>query len=107
MTATGYFMLHGLSDETASIPLKLIDFLEEIRRQCDGDSLCGSHSNSMTQSMIISPVLLCPRAAEHTPEPVVVLVARAGRGCARDAARARRGGFVGTTARSRNNASSG
>jgi len=46
-------MLHGLSDETASIPLKLIDFLEEIRRQCDGDSLCGWHGNSMTQSMII------------------------------------------------------
>lgn len=53
MTATGYLMLHGLSDETASIPLKLIDFLEEIRRQCDGDSLCGWHSNSMTHSMII------------------------------------------------------
>ena len=53
MSATGYLMLHGLSDETASIPLKLIDFLEEIRRQCDGDSLCGWHGNSMTQSMII------------------------------------------------------
>jgi hypothetical protein len=53
VTATGYFMLHGLSDETASIPLKLINFSEEIRRQCDGDSLCGWHSNSMTHSMII------------------------------------------------------
>jgi hypothetical protein len=27
--------------------------LEEIRRQCDGDSLCGWHSSSMTHSMII------------------------------------------------------
>lgn len=53
MTATDYFMLHGLSDETASIPLKLINFLEEIRRQCDGNPLRGWHSNSMTHSMII------------------------------------------------------
>ena len=47
MTTTGYFMLHGLSDEAASIPLQLINLLEEIRRQCDGDSLGDWHSNSV------------------------------------------------------------
>ncbi|MBI4266233.1 MAG: hypothetical protein HY657_17805, partial [Acidobacteria bacterium] len=50
--ATRHFVLYGFCDEATPIALELIDFLEEIGRQRDGDSL-GSHVYSMTQSMII------------------------------------------------------
>ena len=53
MTATGYLTLHSFRDEAASVPLELIHFLEEIRRQRDRDSLGRWHNDSMTQSMII------------------------------------------------------
>lgn len=46
-------MLHRFSDEAASVPLKLIHFLKESRRQRDGDSLGRSHNISMTHNMII------------------------------------------------------
>jgi hypothetical protein len=51
-------MPHSLSDEAASIPLELIHFLKEIRRQRDSYSLSRWHTISMTQSMIILKVYL-------------------------------------------------
>ena len=48
MTATGDLTLDSFSDEAAPVPLKLIHFLKEISRQCDGDSLGRWHNDSMT-----------------------------------------------------------
>ncbi len=47
-TSTGDLMLHGFSDEAASVPLKLVHFLKEIRRQRYGDSSGSWHNDSMT-----------------------------------------------------------
>jgi len=53
VTATGDLTLDSVSDEAAPVPLEPIHFLEETRRQRDGDSIDPWHNNSMTHSMII------------------------------------------------------
>ena len=45
--ALSYFVLHRLGDKPASVPFELVDFLNKLRRQRNGDALHGTHRHSV------------------------------------------------------------
>ncbi len=45
--SSGHFVLNRFCYEATPVPLELINFVEEIRGQCDRDSLVSGHDFSM------------------------------------------------------------